>query len=342
VRGFMTASPDTVTTQAIADMRSWGANVFRLQINPVGCAKKLKKTIWEGWPEVLDSIDRIVADAGEQGMKVIVDLHLPPIQEIVEKRQFDKAELWKHPELETGFLRFWTDVARRLKPRAGHIWGYDLYNEPLDRSQLPWPPREWWPLAAKIIQAVREIDRDVWFIYEPGPGGMSRGFQGLEPLPDTRVIYSVHDYYPGAFTHQGISNVGGFDQTDVGRIRKVNYPPVSEGATLDRTEWRRRIAPVVEFRKKWRVPLYVGEFSVIRWAPKEDAVRWLKEAVACYEEFGWSWTYHAFREFHGWSLEHDETRPANIHAFPPPSPALAETGRAKVIKEAFRKNTFPE
>jgi aryl-phospho-beta-D-glucosidase BglC (GH1 family) len=77
-------------------------------------------------------------------------------------------------------------------------------------------------------------------------------------------------------------------------------------------------------------------FSVVRWAPKEDALRWLQESVDLLESLGWSWTYHAFREYNGWSLEHDETYPEN--SLTAVQSTQQETERAKLIKRAFLKN----
>ncbi|XHR31241.1 MAG: glycoside hydrolase family 5 protein [Chthoniobacteraceae bacterium] len=340
VRGFMTAAFEGVTPEAMAEMKAWGANVIRLQVKPVQRAKALKKPLAEAWPEILDELDRTVASAEATGLKVIVDLHEPPLPEIVESHGFDQPALWHAPDLEKSMVQTWSDIAKKLKPRAKTIWGYDLLNEPLDRSQLPWPPKEWYPLAVKVVEAIRQVDPAVWIVYEPGPGGMSRGYQGLLPLPDRRVIYSIHDYSPAQFTHQGIAHVGGFDHTDIATKKGVGYPTAVDGGTLDRA-WRMgELAPAIEFQKKWRVPMYVGEFSVIRWAPKQDALNWLQETVDIFESMGWSWTYHAFREYSGWSLEHDETYPGNTLAVVPPAPQ--ETDRAKLIKKAFLKNEEPK
>jgi len=76
----------------------------------------------------------------------------------------------------------------------------------------------------------------------------------------------------------------------------------------------------------------VGEFGVARWAP--NAEDYLKDNIALFEEFGWDWTYHAFRESHIWSFEKDETYSDYQHA----QQAQGETARGKVIREALAKN----
>lgn len=63
------------------------------------------------------------------------------------------------------------------------------------------------------------------------------------------------------------------------------------------------LAPVRKFQQKYNVPIYVGEFSVICWAP--GAAQYLDDCISIFEEYGWDWTYHVFREWAGWSIEHD-------------------------------------
>ena len=329
VRGFM--SGDVQAPGGFKDMRSWGANVVRLQIDPVQRAQALHRSLWDAWPAVLDDVESQVKRAADAGMKVVVDLHRAPVMEVA---HIDMPELWNHPDLEKNFRRVWHDIAQRLLPYKDTIWGYDLYNEPLDRNQLPWPTRQWYPLAVKILQTIREVDRDTWIIYEPGPGGMFRGFNGLRPLPDNHVIYSAHFYSPMEFTHQGISNVADIDLAHAMEKLNVHYPSLINDVRWDKAQIEAEIKPAEEFQAKWHVPIYVGEFSVVRWAPHDDAVRWLKDVIGVFEARGWSWSYHAYREWNGWSLEHDET--FWREGMPYPDPVTYETDRAKVIKEALR------
>ncbi len=88
--------------------------------------------------------------------------------------------------------------------------------------------------------------------------------------------------------------------------------------------------------------MFVGEFSAIRIAPTGSAVRYLEDVTSLFEEFGFDWTYHAYREWQGWSLAHvgplNNPRRANA---PTPTP------RAQVIlgwmqhnrRAAFRPGT---
>lgn len=44
-----------------------------------------------------------------------------------------------------------------------------------------------------------------------------------------------------------------------------------------------------------------GELS-FAWA--EGAGEYLTDCISLFEEYGWNWSYHAFREWSGWSVEH--------------------------------------
>lgn len=322
VRGFM--MNDVFSQKDCADAKAWGANVIRVQMFPASFATDQGKDIWDAWPDFLDRLETQVQYAEQAGLKVVVDLHEPPFQDITE---FDGPEFWNRDDLEQPFTKVWEDIAVRLLPYKSTIWGYDLFNEPVDLSQQPDAPRQWRPLAIKILESIRKVDANTWIIFEPGPSSWFSGFKGLQPLPDTKVIYSAHFYVPQEFTHQGVHELTTIN---------IHYPSVIDGETWNKDELEKELKYADEFQARWKVPVYVGEFSVIRWAPKESATRWLQDVIDMFEKRGWSWSYHAFREWQGWSLEHNEK--FWKEGQPEPKPVSYETERAAIIKKAFEKN----
>ncbi len=134
----------------------------------------------------------------------------------------------------------------------------------------------------------------------------------------------MHYYSPHDFTHQGIHNITGTDLKEVQAKTNVR-------CGWDREKIRKHLQSVRDFEQKYRVPILVGEFSVVRWAPKEDAERYLADLVELFEEFGWSWCYHGLRDYHGWSLLHTET-------YGDLTPAKEETRRSRIIRAGLRKN----
>jgi endoglucanase len=312
VRGFVSGTIDSTTFR---DMRAWGATVVRLQVRPVG-------------PRWVDDVETNVRAAGAAGLKVIVDMHSAPVPGV----NGESSALWDGAALEPSLIRAWTEMARRLKPYDSVVWGYDLLNEPLDRRQLPRAPRQWRPLAVKVIAAIRAVDPGVWIIYEPGPGSLANGFDGLTPLPDSRVIYSLHIYEPDEFTKQG------FDAAEAGNRdgrTVVHYPGRIRFRAWNRARLEEVVEPAVAFQQRWHVPIYVGEFSVVRWAPEPDAARWLRDVIAICEAHGWSWTYHAFREHNAWSLEDDDR--FWVRGDSEPRPAAVLGARAAVVRSALQR-----
>jgi endoglucanase len=321
-RGFMTAPLGQLTPEMLSVMKNtWGANVIRLQMYPVDMAKAMNKPLSAAWPSILDTLDQTIAQANADGIKVIVDMHEAPFPNGVPGGDERAAGMWNSPELQPDFIDAWTRITQKLKARDAGIAGFDLFNEPEIAGQAT-APAQWHPLAAKLAQTIHGIDPNIWIVYDPGPNGQAHGYINLTPLPADKVIYTIHDYGPPEFTSQCLPN------WPCGTHYPYHDP---DGSVYDKAERIKTMQPVVDFQNKYHVPILVGEFSVIRWAPKADAVQWLKDGIDIYESHGWSWTYHAFREYEGWSLEYDENPNST-------APVTYETDRAKVVKQAMQKN----
>jgi hypothetical protein len=114
----------------------------------------------------------------------------------------------------------------------------------------------------------------------------------------------------------------------------VTYPGEIHGKRWDKATLVAALQPVIDFQRTYNVHIYIGEFSAIRWAPGDSACRYLQDVIEICEEHGWDWSYHAFREWQGWSVEHGgdrtDTRPA-------PQP----TDRQRLLCEWFDKNEKP-
>ncbi len=187
----------------------------------------------------------------------------------------------------THFAEVWRRIAERFK---GHpaIYGYDLVNEPLQTTPAPYTLLHVQLAAAR---AIREVDPDAPIIVAANGYGSPDGFKTLSPLAMDNIIYQPHCYAPGAFTHQGVGSKKreGFEP----------YPNPEKG--WDKEYIRKQLAPVREFELKHHARIFVGEFSAITWAPGADA--YIRDCIEIFEEYGWDWCYHAFREWDGWSVE---------------------------------------
>lgn len=298
-RGCMLGIDPPLQDGDFRDLTAYGANIVRYQMWNGFVKRRADESrgaFWERWLGVmLDNLETNVLVAAEKyGFKVVVDLHDAP-----GGRYQMNQRMFYERDPETGarthyfeqFTNGWARIARRFKGNP-HIYGYDLYNEPLQdfpalKGHDCWSCNYW---AAK---AVREVDPEVPIIVECGDWGNSKGYRYMSPIPFTNVIYSVHFYCPHQYTHQG---VGPNEMTGPYRVAaKIG------GRSGGPDYLRRRMACAKKFADRHGAKMFVGEFSVIAWAP--DADEWLENVISIFEEYGWDWTYHAFREWRGWDFE---------------------------------------
>ena len=141
----------------------------------------------------------------------------------------------------------------------------------------------------------------------------------MVPLPFKNIIYSIHMYNPGNYTHQGVIN-------DANYVN--NYPKHILGYHKDREKLRESMRATIDFAKKYNAKIQVGEFSVVLWAP--DGALWMEDAISLFEEYKWDWTYHAFREWSGWSVEHTGTPKKMVPA--------ENTDRKQVLLKYMKRN----
>ena len=305
-----------------ADLAAYGANVVRIGVEaPLAASGNAFELTASGWAVA----ERTVAMGSKHGFKVILTLVSVPWGE--------DAVFWDRPELQASLVHIWSKLAARFKGNKV-IAGYDLINEPVRPRDRNRPQSadgasgkpdqqadDWRNLAVAMTRAIRAEDPESTIIYEPSPWGLPKGFGKLTPLPFSGVVYSFHFYEPHALTHQGLYN----------HQAAISYP--SEASS--RAQLSRSLDPVRAFALKYTVPILVGEFSIVRWAPGGSAARYLSDVIELFEAEGWSWVYHSFREYEGWDAEIDPTLPRG-------NPARRSSNAAAIrllMEKGFFKNT---
>ena len=181
-------------------------------------------------------------------------------------------------------------------------------------------PYDYWNLQRMAAEAIREIDPDTPIMIESNESDRPQTYPYLSPLAMDNVIYEVHMYMPTGFTHQGVEAPEPYR----------SYPGPIYGTVWDKEKIRETLQPVRDFQLRHNAKIYVGEFSAVVWAPGAD--RYLEDCIEIFEEYGWDWSYHAFREWNGWSLEHE----GESHVSMRPSP---DNSRKRVLLKYFSRNT---
>jgi hypothetical protein len=181
------------------------------------------------------------------------------------------------------------------------------------------------------VTGIREVDNDTPILVNPMGWGSVPWLSALQPVPNERVVYAVHQYGPFQYTHQQPADrrpyPGNFDVTwddDPDRFDR---------------EWLLNwLAPVVDFQQRTDAPIAVNEFGVVRWAP--GAADFLSDEIEFFEQNGmnhalWVWepTYEPWYTFGDRAM---------FYPFGPDPNNLqdVENELMNVILNAWRKNTL--
>jgi endoglucanase len=302
---------------------NWGANHVRWQL------------IWGGFPHSpadngdlaaydkwlageIKRLDELLPVCEAAGIKVLIDLHTPPGG----RNAASECRLFHEKRFQESFLGWWDKMSKHFRSSKA-VWGYDLVNEPVEGT-LGQDCMNWQQLATAAARIVRTNDPNHAIVIEPEPWGGPESMENLTHLPVSGIVYSPHMYIPHNFTHQGVYN----------KKTGLTYPGLIDGTHWDKDKLRKALQPVIDFQRDFNVHIYIGEFSAIRWAPDDSAYRYLRDCIDIFEENGWDWAYHAFREWDGWSVEHGPDK--DNHAKSP-----TETSRARLLKGWFDRNSRP-
>ena len=292
LRGVM--SGGDMSEAAVNELAEWNVKLVRLQIaglKDAGTPEGYRAALARQLVAKHEIVDRL----WKKGIRVVLDLHQGPgcaQNKILQNRlpaDYDSADL----------CRAWEMIATSFK---GHpaIWGYDILNEPIC------PEATWKRLCRDVMAAVRKIDPDTPFVMSIPD---QRPFDYY--IPNEKVIYSPHYYSPHALTHQGVINDG---------ILHWRYPGVIEGERWCRETIRRHLKPVIDFQLRHPdARIYIGEFSCIAWVVGDGD--YVRDCISVFEEYGWDWTYHAYREWPGWDVDYDAVRENESKLYKPEHPS---------------------
>lgn len=319
LRGVMV--PTFLNDEGLTALKDWGANHIRWQLTWAGFPNSYADTAtyadYRLWLDgVLSHLDTMLPKCRANGIKVVIDLHTLPGGR--QKGSYTH-KLFAEKEWQDAFRTIWKDIAARYKDEPA-VWGYDLANEPVE-GVTPENLMSWQQLAAVTAADVRAIDKGHVIIIEGAPNGGPEALSVFKPVAVDNVVYSFHMYVPEDFTHQGVG----------GRKKNISYP-----GKVSRWDWniatmRKALQPIVKWQQENNAQIYVGEFSAIRWAPDESAYYYMRDCISLFEEYGWNWAYHAFREYDGWSVEHNNNEDDhNIMDTP--------TERKQLLIQSFSKN----
>jgi len=311
-------TPPTISPGDVRDFAALGGNLLRVTMNSRPLTDKAAPYAFN--EEDFALLDHLIDACEKQGVRVIVDPHTIPGTERTTTTS-PKDAFWTDFAWHDRLIQLWAKIAARYAARGNVIAGYDLLNEPaLPNGGARDTPADWNLLVRELVKTIRAVDRTHTIVIEPPtlrmPDDTSRnrldGLAYLEAPPDQNVVYSPHMYEPHEFTHQGVQ----------GRPEPVPYP--------GRARTEAALEPVAQFQKRYNVPIFMGEFSAPRWTG-EAGNQYLRDVIEICERHGWSWAYHAWREWEGWDAERSNTDKSD-------TARKSGTPRLELLKGFYQRN----
>jgi endoglucanase len=338
IRGFNVGGPraDLATEKVFKNMKKWHVNAIRLNFKQdtkkdIAANKKSKLVAvpeyMKPYQVNLTRLKKVLALCKKYDIYMILCAsgivgrdHKNVAQEGVD-RDANSAIFEKN------LVNFWKYIVTKYKDNP-MIIGYDLLNEPHTKDEMKnWQSRT----LPKLVKTIRAIDPKTTLVVEPGPWGLPSGFSDFKPINDQNTVYSFHFYAPHNYTHQGV----GKQKREGSGIYPGKLKMFNSSAEImwNRETLRQNMQAATDFAKKHKVRMFVGEFSVIRWA-RGGGAKWLEDSISLFEENGFDWTYHSYTSWNGWN----PTFTADAKSSNEPDGG-ADTDRLKVLKKYWKLNT---
>lgn len=241
------------TAEDVAYLQELGANLIRWELAPEPHLQG------EGWlVRVLDGAGRL-RDIAEKFPKMTFNVSLMKVP--VEGRN-------------SLIGKGWSGIRERLLWCA-NVKFYTLYNEPDTNSHSICNDY----MNSGIIGCGplgRQHNSPKFCLSHPH--GDPIHFKAAQPVRTlgSRGWYTFNMWTPLPFTHQGV------------------YPQYPVGVPAPLKDWiRAALKPVRSFQLKHRRKILVGEVGCSNHTAEGDKLSYLKNCIELFEEYGWSWSYHA-------------------------------------------------
>ncbi len=254
----------------IRRIRKMGANCLRIPFN----YRLIQQDKEWGY------LDNVIAWCKREGLFCILDLHAAPGAQNTDWHSDSdgRALLWQKKNLQRQYLSIWRAVARRYKDEAA-VAGYDVLNEAVVKN-----PQVLNRLYSRVIKEIRKVDRRHIIFLEA-----NRWAQQLKTLGKPKgknIAYSIHVYPPVNFTFNFQPH--------------LKYPGYIDGEYWDKKRLYNYIKAYRDLADKWQVPIYAGEFGINFRSPRYyGELRYLKDVLDCFRQFGFHWTYWTYKAVAG-------------------------------------------
>lgn len=285
------------TRDDVLRIAEWGFDHIRLPID--------EEQLWDehGRQEAAawDLLDAGLDWALAAGLNVVVDLH------ILRNHSFGQADepaLFREPAEAERFIGLWRQLSARMHSRPCNRVAYELLNEAVATD-----PADWNRVALGAHAAIRALEPERQLILGSNRWNSVFTYDQLQVPDDRRTILTFHYYHPMFITHHRASWSPEGRMYD-GPIRYPGRPIADEHLHLvrrneshrlvdldlallnkpyDRAQLLADLAQPLAAAQRSGLPLYCGEFGVIKLAPWPVREAWYRDIVGVFTEHGIGW-----------------------------------------------------
>ncbi len=287
-----------ITEKDIEVIAGWGLDHVRLPIDYHLFQREDGSFIEEGF----GYIDNCLAWCEKYHLNTVLDLH-KTMGYIFDDASY--CQFFYEEKLQDNFVMVWEEFTRRYGKYSDRV-AFELLNEVTARETA----EKWNEIAARTIQAIRALNKDIRIIIGGIYNSSIEGLELLEAPSDDNIIFTFHCYSPLIFTHQSAPWVGGMpmglsvaypDGVQELRALSAKYFGMDfdgdfsdEDILIDCHFFERLFERAVAVSRKYDVPLYCGEYGVIDQAPPKAVLQWYKDINAALKKFDIpraAWTY---------------------------------------------------
>ncbi len=290
----------SVQPSDIADIKNilTELNSVRLTIKPRLLALRYNYGHEEAWKRSMVWLDQMLDVCKSQGISAIISVNEFPINPDYGLKQFS-PQFWRSKKHRDDVIHRVKLLTKQFSTRGSELAAFEVLSEPVEHSNNTVKlPKEWPQFSRRIIKEIREIT-DRWVVITPGAGGLPRGYKNITPFEEKNIVYGAHVYTPNSYSHQGIKN------------SKVNftYPGSINGRYWDAERLTKTLRALREFQINYNVPVWIGEFSAVRWA--QGSEKYLKDLISIFDRYGWGWAYFNIGGMHAWNPNYNNIYPGN-------------------------------
>ncbi|QLQ32823.1 MAG: cellulase family glycosylhydrolase [Candidatus Thiothrix singaporensis] len=255
LENFKYKNADVASYQEIRDL---GFNTVRLNLSYSLFEDDATPGVYkeEGWAV----IDRHIQWAQQSGIRLILDMHVPPGG----YQSFDYKGFGSRPDLQKRLEDLWVAIAQRYQNETT-IVAYDLINEPYVNN--------WFAYAQTVINKIRAVDSNHTMILEESfhPKDI-----GMYKLADDNILYDIHYYDPWDWAGSHTNNTP-YTGTEAS-IRQSLRDLLPESFYDSSTD-------------SFNVPINIGEYGVVFEKYELAGVngeQWLRDVNAAFDHYGFS------------------------------------------------------